>query len=80
MDKKTMNTVLLVGGAALAVYLLTRPKTPTPFMPAPGVTYPAGYLQAGAVAPGNTTSSIIAASGTAAGNLISSLGDLFGEG
>lgn len=81
-----MNTVLLVGVAGLAVYFLTRPKTVSPYT-MPAVTATAGgvvsaynpYAQvyAGATPQGNTTGGIIAASGTAASSLISSLGDIF---
>ena len=89
MDKKTMNTVLIVGIGALAVYLLTRPKTSPYALPAVysgGTALPpsalsqftaGGATPPGYTAPGNTTASIISASGGAASSLINSLGDIF---
>ncbi len=77
------TTLLLAGGAAVAVYLLTRPKVPT---------YPAGYnpylgttglptaynpylTQPGTQYAGNTTAQDISAGASA----LSALGDVIGN-
>lgn len=65
------NTLLLAGAGAVAVYMLTRPKTtvyPT--------TYPTTalqYQQSIAAQQGNSTSSIIAAGGSALGSILNAI-------
>lgn len=73
-----MNTVLLVGAAALAVYFLTRPKTTVnPYGTAalPPAYNPYAYNPYATQAP-NPTSSIISASGQAAGAIINAIANL----
>jgi hypothetical protein len=71
MSKQT-ETILLIGGAALAVYFLTRPKT---VLPPQQYTSPYGYNPYGQpqLPAGNTTSSIISAAGSAASGILNAI-------
>jgi hypothetical protein len=69
MSKQT-ETILLIGGAALAVYLLTRPKTtvPTPY------TNPYAYNPYSATLPkADPTAGIISAAGGAAAGILNAI-------
>lgn len=68
---KTGDMVLFGGVGLLAVYLLTKKPTTTPYYPPTGYPPYTGYpVQSN---PGNSTSSIISASGSALGDIISSI-------
>jgi hypothetical protein len=77
------NDILLIGAAAVAVYLLTRPKTTatTPVYnsqgqlvnPATGVA----YVTAASAAAGNTTAAEISAAGNALPDIVDSISNLF---
>jgi hypothetical protein len=64
------TTILLVGGGILAVYLLTRPTTPTPQQLPVYNPYPTGYNPA---AQANPTAQDISAGGTAVSQILNSL-------
>lgn len=68
------NTLLLIGAGAVAVYLITKPKTtfPTSPYPTPYPGYPPGVYPPGYIPPNtsNTTTAI-------AGDIASILGSLF---
>ena len=73
MGKIDTTTLLLIGGAAVAVYFLTRPK-PLP----PPALYPPNY-QAGLYQPqANQTAQDITAGAGAASTLLNSISNMFG--
>jgi hypothetical protein len=65
------STILLAGGAAIAVYLLTRPKVPTYTSP-PVPVYNPAYMQAYANQ-GNQTAQDISAGGAAASAILNAI-------
>jgi hypothetical protein len=87
--KMNTNTVLIIGAAAVGVYLLTRPKVgpqyPYSIMNPSGYGNPAlsnpygapVYGSGGYVAPGNTTAGIITAGGSALQGLSDLIGNFF---
>jgi hypothetical protein len=74
--KINTTTLLLIAGAALAVYLVTRPRTVTqlPVAYNPGYNPYTGYGSSAQ----STTAQDIAAGGTAAAGLANALSNLFG--
>lgn len=75
MDQKTL---LIIGGAAVAIYLIT--KKPAVALPTayPGTLSASQYLQNQQIAQGNSTSAIISSAGTATGALLTGISNLFG--
>lgn len=74
------NTLLLIGAAAVGVYLLTRPKTTYPVGYSPYATGMPAYNPYGATAlqQQSTTAQDIAAGGSALAQLATTVGNLFG--
>lgn len=80
------TTLLLIGAAGVAVYLVTRPAVNPLVNPATGLPYAStpynpyatpAYNPYGAVAPGNTTGGIISAGGSALEGLSDLIGNFF---
>jgi hypothetical protein len=72
VGKVKTETLLIIGVAAIGLYLVMRPKTPV----ASPIVYPPGYnpySTAATVAAGNSTSSIISAAGGAAAGILNSI-------
>jgi len=76
MGKIDTTTLLLIGAAVVAVYLLTKKPTVTPMYTTTPSLYPAGYNPYLAAQP-NATAQDIAAGGTALSQLATAASNLF---
>lgn len=71
IGKIDTETLLLIGGGAVAVYMLTRPRLPVTNLPA-GMTA-AQILAQQQAQTGNSAGSIISAAGSALGSILTAI-------